>query len=108
MSGPNLMTTVFFLLVVFHDDLAHGLLEVERALLHLGVELTVDEDTGIEVLLGENAKILVLGHDSLVHVADEVELRVAGILVAVDLIAHHAFLGSKGSESLHEEKVRAE
>jgi len=91
--------------VVFHDNLAHGFLEVQRTSLHLGVELAVDEDAGVEVLLGVDAEILVLRHNALVHVADEVEGLISSVLVTVDLIAHHTLLGADRSESLHEEKV---
>ena len=108
LSGPDLMTDGLFLLVVLHDDLANGLLEVERTPLHLGVKLAVDEDTGVEILLGVDAEVLVLGHDSLVHVADDIEGLIASVFVAVDLVAHHTLLGTERSESLHEEEVGTE
>lgn len=108
LSGPDFMAGGLLLLVVFHDDLAHSFLEVQRTLLHLGVELAVDEDAGVEVLLAVDAEVLVLGHDSFVHVADEVEGFVAGILVAIDFVSHHGPGWADRSESLHEEEVGTE
>jgi hypothetical protein len=70
MSGPDFVAGGFLLLTVFCDDLAHGLLEVERALLHLGVKLAVDKDTSVKVLLGANAEVFVLRHNSFIHIAD--------------------------------------
>lgn len=102
------MTDSFFLLAVLHDDVTDCLLEVERTQLHFGVEKTVNEDTGVKVLLGVNAQVLVLGHDSLVHVADQVESLIGGILVAVDLVAHHTLCWANRGETLHEEEVGAE
>jgi hypothetical protein len=53
-----------------------------------------------------DAEVFVLGHDSLVHVADEVECLVGGILVAVDFVPHYTLGRAGRSESLHEEEVR--
>lgn len=78
---------------------------MERPPLHLGVKLTVDKDSGVEVLLGVDAEVLVLGHDSLVHVADKVEGLVGGILVAIDFVPHYTLGRACRSESLHEEEV---
>ena len=99
------MAGSLFLPVVLNDDISDGLLEVKRAGLHLGVKLAVDKDAAVEVPLREHAENLVLGHDALVHVADEVEGFVCGVLVAVDFVAHHGFRGADGCEALHEEEV---
>lgn len=107
-SGPDFVAGGLLLLVVFHDHLPHGFLEVERTLLHLGVELAVDKDTRVEILLAVDAEVLVLGHDSFVHVADEVEGLVAGVLVAIDFISHYRLGWADRSKSLHEEEVGTE
>lgn len=104
-GGPDVVADCFFLPAMLHDDVANCLLEVERTQFHLRVEKTVDEDTGVKVLLGVNAEILVLRHDSLVHVADQVESLVGGILVAVDLVAHYTLSWAGRGEALHEEEV---
>lgn len=102
---PDLVTHSLFFGIVLCDDFAHSLLEVKGTLLHLGMKFTVDEDTSVEVLLRVHAQVLVLRHDSLVHVADEVEGLIGGILVAVDFVAHHTLRRAGRSESLHEEEV---
>lgn len=89
LSRPDFMASGLLFLSVFHDDLTHSFLEVERTLLHLRVKLTVDKDTSVEVLLAVDAEILVLGHDSFIHVADEVKVLVASVLVAIDFISHY-------------------
>ena len=69
------------------------------------MKLAVDEDTSVEVLLRVYTQVLVLRHDSFVHVADEIEGLVSGVLVTVDFIAHHTLRRAGRSESLHEEEV---
>lgn len=100
------MTGHLFLLVVVFDNISHCLLEMERTHLHLRVKKAVDEDAGVEVLLGVDAEVLVLGHDLLVHVADEAKCLVGGILVAVYFVSHHTLSRAGRSEPLHEEEVR--
>lgn len=102
---PNLVTRSLFFGVVFCDDFAYSFLEVKWTLLHLGMKLAVDEDTSVEVLLRVYTQVLVLRHDSFVHVADEIEGLVSGVLVTVDFIAHHTLRRAGRSESLHEEEV---
>lgn len=99
------MTGSLLLAEVFGDDFADGALEVQRAHFHLRVQKAVDEDAGVEVLLGVDAQVLVLGHDTFVHVADEVEGLIGGIFVAVDFVAHDGLCGADGGEALHEEEV---
>ena len=88
-SGPDFVVGGLLLLAMFHNDVTHSFLEMQRTLLHLGVKLAVDKDAGVEVLLAVNAEVLVLGHDSFVHVADEVEGLVTGVLVTIDFVSHH-------------------
>ena len=107
-SGPDFVASGLFLLAVCFNHIAHGALEVERALLHLGVKQAVDEHTHVHVLLGVNAEVLVLRHDSLVHVANGVEVLIARVLVAIDFISHHRLGWADRSKSLHEEEVRTE
>ena len=52
------------------EDIAYGLLEVERVLLHLRVQLTVDIDAGIEVPLRVVVQHLTLRHNSRVYLPD--------------------------------------
>lgn len=85
---------------------ADVLLEEERTLLHLGVHLAVDEDTGVDVLLGVGAEVLVLRHDTLVELSDESEVFIAGVLVAEELVAHGGAGRAVGNESLDHEEVR--
>lgn len=105
LSGPDLVASGVFLLVVFCDNLPYSLLEMKRTLLHLRVELAVDEDAGVQVLLRVDAEVFVLGHDSLVHVADKVEFLIASVLVPIDFVAHDRLGGAHRGKSLHEEEV---
>lgn len=107
LSGPDLVASGVFLLVVFCDNLPYSLLEMKRTLLHLRVELAVDEDAGVQVLLRVDAEVFVLGHDSLVHVADKVEFLIASVLVPIDFVAHDRLGGAHRGKSLHEEEVWA-
>ena len=102
---PNLTTSLLLLLVVLRQHLPNSLLEKQRPLLHLRVQLAIHKHTGIEILLAVDAEVLVLGHDALVHVADDVEVVVRGVLVAVDFVAHNALRRACGCEPLHEEEV---
>lgn len=52
-----------------------------------------------------HAQVLVLRHDSFVHVTDKVEGLISGVLVTVDFVAHHTFRRAGRGESLHEEEV---
>lgn len=101
----DLVSSSFLLVEVFRYNFSDCALEVQGSLLHLRVEETIDKDTGVEILLRVDAQILVLGHDTLVHVADELKLLISSILVSVDFVAHHGLGGTHGSEALHEEKV---
>lgn len=67
---------------------AHPMLEIERTLLHLGMHLSVHENTSIEVLLCIVAQPLVFGQDSFEHLINFFEILVAGILVTVNLVFH--------------------
>ena len=102
---PNLTTSLLLLLMVLREDFTNSLLEKQRPLLHLRVQLAIHKHTGIEVLLAVDAEVLVLGHDTLVHVADEVEVVVRGVLVAVDFVAHDALRRAGWCKPLHEEEV---
>lgn len=103
----DLMAGSELLLVVRGDNVTDGALEVDGPLLHLRVQLAVDEDARVEILLGVRAEVFVFGHDPLVHVADGGELLVVGVLVAVDFVAHDALAWADWGEALHEEEVRA-
>lgn len=103
----DLMTGSELLLVMLGDDVTDGALEVDGSLLHLRVQLAVDEDACVEVLLGVGAEVFILRHDSLVHVADGGELLVVGVVVAVDFVAHDALSWADWGEALHEEEVGA-
>ena len=69
-------------------NLATPLLEVQRPLLHLWMHLTVDEYSGVEVLLCEVAQEFVLFHDALVDGVDILEGFESGGRVAVDFVLH--------------------
>lgn len=100
------MADLLLLLVMVLELLSDALLEEERTLLHLGVHLTVDEDTGVDVLLGVGAEVLVLRHDTLVELSDEVEVLVAGVLVAEELVSHDGARRAERNEALDHEEVR--
>lgn len=102
---PDLMTRSLLLSKVFRNNITNSLLEMKWTLLHLGVKLAVDKDTSVEVLLRVHAQVLVLRHDALVDVADEVEVLVGGVLVTVDLVAHYTLSRAGRGESLHEEEI---
>ncbi|KAI6765722.1 hypothetical protein HG530_006792 [Fusarium avenaceum] len=102
----NLLADSLLLLVVVLELLADALLEEERTLLHLGVHLAIDEDTGVDVLLSVGAEVLILGHDALVKLGDEVEVIVARVLVAEELVAHGGAGRAVGDEALDHEEMR--
>lgn len=102
---PDFVSSNLLLLVMCRDDLAHGLLEMKRSLLHLRVELAVDEDPRVEVLLGVDTKDLVLGHDTLIHVTNQGEVFVRGLFVAIDLVTHDRLGRADWGEPLHEEEI---
>lgn len=106
-GGPDLLAGFFLSLVVAGHDVAHSSLEVERTLLHLGVQLAIDKHASAQVLLSVCAKILVLGHNALEHGIDLFKVLVAGILVAEDFIAHLTASRRSRHKSLHEEEVRS-
>lgn len=106
LGRPDLLASLLLLLVVLLEKGADALLEEERALLHLGMHLAVDKDTGVDVLLGIGAEVLVLGHDTLVELSDESEVIVAGVLVAEEFVAHGGAGRAVGNEALDHEEVR--
>jgi hypothetical protein len=107
LGGPDFLLGDLLAGVVFCDGLAAEFLEVERALLEARVHFAVDEDAGVDVLLGVLAQVLVFGHDALVDLVDELEVCVAGVLVAEDLVLHGGAHGAVGYEALDHEEVRA-
>ena len=78
---------------------------MEGTLFQRGVHLAINEDAGAEVFLGLVAEKLVLGHDALVHLVDELEVLFCGVLVAVDFVAHGCVCGAVGEEALDHEEV---
>jgi hypothetical protein len=104
---PNLLLLGLLALVPLEDSVAAVLLEVEWALLHVGMELAVDEDAGFEVLLGKVAERLVLGHDALVHLVDALEVLFGRVAVTVDFVVDIGGGWACGHEFLHEEEVGA-
>ena len=87
--------------------LSAHLLEIQRALLHVRVQLAVYKDARVEVLLRLVAEGLVLGHDALEHLGDLVEVGGGGVPVAVDFVVDVRRGGGGGDEFLEEEEVRA-
>lgn len=90
---PNLPLLRLLKLAMAVKKITNNTLEIQGTLLHLGVHLSVDEDSGVEILLGVVAEVLVLGEDSLEHLVDGLEVLVAGVLVAVDFVFHGAVDG---------------
>lgn len=88
LGRPDLLLRGLFASVMFCHGLAAELLEVERTLFEARVHLTVDEDASVDVLLCVLAEVLVLGHDALVDLVDKLEVCVARVLVAEDLVLH--------------------
>lgn len=73
---------------MFANHITGDLLEIQWALFEAGVHLTVDEDAGVEVLLSEFAEDFVFRDDLGVEFVDELEVFLAGVFVAVDLVVH--------------------
>lgn len=90
LNWPYLPLGNLFQLMVVIQKFAYPMLEIERTLLHLGMHLSVDKNTGIEVLLRVVTQPLVFGQDSLEHLIDFSEIIVAGILMSVNLVFHRA------------------
>lgn len=89
------------------DRLAAQILEEERSLLHARVHLTVDENPGVNITLCRITENLILRHDALVHLVDELEALICGVFVAEDLIGHGGPVGRVWDEALDEEEVGA-
>lgn len=90
---------------VLEHDLAIPFLEEDRTFLLLRVELAADERAGLDVLLCSLTEHLVLAHDALVSVADELKVLLRGVLVVPHLVVHCAFCGALWHELLNEEEV---
>lgn len=87
------------------DNLPHRCLEVQWALLHLGLEFAVDEDAVVEVLLRVYAEVFVFRHDAFVRLVYEVKVFDGGGLVAVDFVFYGTVCGGVWDEALHGEEV---
>lgn len=103
--GPNLPPRSLLPLVEIGHNVAHHALKVKGALFHFGMQLAIDKDSSVQVLLGLGAKLLVLGHDALEHLVHQLELFVAGAVLAENFIAHQGAGRGDGDEALHEEEV---
>lgn len=103
----HLATRLFLAGIMLRDNLAHRLLEEERRLLELGVQLAINEDASVEVPLLIVAEDFVFSHDALVHVVDESEVFFCGVAVAVDLVGHFGGVGASGEEFLDHDPMRA-
>ena len=106
-SRPDLLSGCLFTVVVCCYSVTDEFLEVERTFLHPRVHLAIDEDSGIEILLREIAKIFVFGHNPFVNLVDELEVLFGRVLVAKNLIPHQRTRGPGRHESLYEEEVRS-
>ena len=73
---------------VLKDDLTVSLLEENRSLLLLRMELTTNKCSSLNIPLRPLAQRLILAHDALICVADEQEIFLCGILVAPHLVVH--------------------
>lgn len=104
---PDLLTCLLLPGCMLHDDLAAAFLEEEGTLLHVRVQLAVDENTGVDVLLSTLAQDLVLSHDALVDDVEAVELLAGAVTVLPDFVVHDTSVGAGGHEFLHEHEVRA-
>lgn len=105
--GPDLLLGLLLAFVVLHHEIPDRLLEVQRSLFHLRVQLAVDEDAGIQILLRQVAEVLVLGHNALVDLVDFLKVFIRGLRVAVDFVLHNGSSGRERDEALHEEEVGA-
>lgn len=70
------------------------------------MHLAVDKDSRVHAVLNVEAEVLVLRNDSLVHLVDNVEVAIVGVIVSVDLVNHGSPGRTLGNESLHEEEIR--
>jgi hypothetical protein len=71
---------------MLRDGVANGALEEKWRFLILGVQLTIDKNTAVQVPLCIIAKYFVFCHDACIHVVDELEIGIGGVPVFVDLI----------------------
>lgn len=67
------------------------------------MHLAVDEDSRAHTVLNVEAEVLVLRNNSLVHLSENVEVAIVGVLVSVDLVNHGSPGRTLGDESLYEE-----
>jgi hypothetical protein len=104
---PDLLASLFLLRRMLHDDLAATLLEEQGALLHVRVQLAIDENTSVYVLLSTFAQDFVLGHDALVDDVEAVKLLASAVAVLPDFVVHDTSVGTGRHEFLHEHEVRA-
>jgi hypothetical protein len=98
---PDLSALTLLAGTVLHDNFAAALLEEEWALLHVWVQLAVDEETGIEIFLCALAEDLVLLHDACVQIRNGSECLFGGVLVTPDFVVHDGHTWCLGHEFLH-------
>lgn len=103
---PNSLSLFFLALVMLDKNLADRVLEKERRFLVLGVQRAVDENASLDVLLCIGAEDLILGHHARIHVIDQLEVRLSGVSVPVDLVGHLRLGGTGGEELLDHDKMR--
>lgn len=100
----DLLGCLLALPVIYHG-LANGLLKVQWAFLQTWVHFAIGKDAGIDVLLSGIAEVFVLGHDPLVDLIDQIELRVSGILIAEDFVSHGRRAWATWHEPLNHEEM---
>src|SRR5690242_3349342 len=78
------LSLLFFPVLI--DNLTTVLLEEDRCLLVLGVQETRPEHAAVQICLCVVTEHLVLTHDTLIHISDEMELLVCARLGLEDLV----------------------
>ena len=71
------------------------------------MQLSVRENTSVEILLGCGAQVLIFCQDLLVESVDILELFVGGLVVSVDFVFHLTLQGGQRNASHDVEEHRA-
>lgn len=84
----NLLSSLRLQLMMSSQNTSDPVLKVERSLLQLGMHLSINKNTRIEVLLSVITEPFIFCQNPLEHFIDRREPFVAGILVSVDFVFH--------------------
>lgn len=87
-SGPDVFTLGVFFFPMVNQQPFHHTLEKYGGALKIWMQLSINKDSGIQVLLSRVAEVFVLIKYALEELVNVIELLVCGINMTVDFILH--------------------